>query len=119
MDLKAIHEHCLQKPGVQETYPFGETPICYKLHGKIFAQLFHTWEQPIITLKCRKDNSFIYRSIYPDHVIRAYHFSDRHQPYWFSVRLKNFPENVVLQMIDEAYDALRETIIKKKKDDTP
>ena len=118
MDLKKIHARCLEQPGAEETYPFGETPICYKLHGKIFAQLFHTWSPPIITLTCRRDMSFVYRSLYPDKVVRAYHLSDMHQPYWFTVRLDDFPEDVLFRMIDEAYDALRSQIIPKKKDDT-
>lgn len=106
MDLKAIHEHCLSKPSAEETYPFGETPICYKLHGKIFAQLFHTWEHPIITLKCRRDMSLFYRSIYPENIVRAYHVPERQQPYWFSIKLTDFPQDALLRMIDEAYDAI-------------
>ena len=121
MDLQKIHLHCLSFPGVEETYPFGETPVCYKLHGKIFAMMFHAWEQPLIALKCRRDMSFFYRGIYPDQVVRAYHFSDMHQPYWFSVKMENFPEDELLRMIGEAYDALRESVIprnKQKKSDT-
>jgi len=114
MDLKDIHAYCLDKPGAEETYPFGDTPICYKLHGKIFAQLFHRWDQPFLTLKCRRDMSFFYRGIYPEQVMRAYHFSDIHQPYWFSVLVNGFPENELKKMIDEAYDALRSTLIKPK-----
>ena len=33
--------------------------------------------------------------------------------------MDDFPEDVLLRMIDEAYDALRSQIIPKKKDDTP
>ncbi|MBR5231634.1 MAG: MmcQ/YjbR family DNA-binding protein [Clostridia bacterium] len=112
MDLKKIHDRCMSQPGAEVTYPFGPTPVCYKLHGKIFAMFFHEWQDPIITLKCQKDANIPLRALFPDHIIRAYHLSDAHQPYWFSVRIKGFPEEVLLQLIDEAYDALRSSIIK-------
>ena len=48
-----IKAYCLSKPKAQETYPFGEVPICYKLGGKIFAQLYPRKEDYKITLKSR------------------------------------------------------------------
>lgn len=48
MDNEEIKKYCLAKPKAQETYPFGECPICYKINGRIFAQLY----PDKITLKC-------------------------------------------------------------------
>lgn len=111
-DLKKIHAHCMDHPFAEETHPFGSTPICYKLRGKVFAMLFHEWHEPIITLKCQKDANIPLRALFPEHIIRAYHFSDVHQPFWYSIKLKGFPEEVLWRLIDEAYDALRSSIFK-------
>ena len=105
--IDKIRTRCMEQPGAEETFPFGPTPICYKLHGKIFAMFFHAWQEPILTLKCQKDANIPLRALFPDHIIRAYHLSDAHQPYWYSIKLKGFPEEVLFTLIDEAYGALR------------
>lgn len=40
MKLEDIKAYCLNKHKAQETYPFGDIPICYKLNNKIFAQIY-------------------------------------------------------------------------------
>lgn len=48
MELTKIKCLCRAKSGAVETYPFGDWPICYKVRGKIFAQIY----EDKITLKC-------------------------------------------------------------------
>lgn len=40
MLVEKIKEYCLSKHRAYEEYPFGDVPICYKLNGKIFAQIY-------------------------------------------------------------------------------
>ena len=40
ISTEEIKQYCLNKHKAYEDYPFGEVPICYKLNGKIFAQLY-------------------------------------------------------------------------------
>lgn len=35
-----IRKYCLDKHKSYEDFPFGDIPVCYKLNGKIFAQLY-------------------------------------------------------------------------------
>ncbi len=40
MNVEDIKQYCLEKHKAEETYPFEDVPICYKLNGKIFAQVY-------------------------------------------------------------------------------
>ena len=40
MLLEDIKKYCLGKHKAYEECPFGDIPICYKLNGKIFAQIY-------------------------------------------------------------------------------
>lgn len=60
MLLESIRDYCLGKHKVYEDYPFGDVPICYKLNGKIFAQIYPCPEDYKITLKCTADAGMFY-----------------------------------------------------------
>ena len=51
MELEEIKNYCKGKPYATEEFPFGDVPICYKLNGKIFAQLYPYEHDYKITLK--------------------------------------------------------------------
>lgn len=104
MDTKA---YCLSKPGSVETHPFGDWPICYKVGGKIFAQLY----PDKITLKCTKFSGEMFRQAYPGTVTRGYHCPPVQQPYWNTIDLEKFPAEELPYMIDHAY----ETVISSSK----
>lgn len=99
MDIKA---YCLSKPKAVETYPFGDWPICYKVNGKIFAQLY----PDKITLKCTAFQGQMFRAAWPDIVVRGYHCPPVQQPYWNTIDLSRFPLEELPHMIDLAYDAV-------------
>ncbi len=113
MQLQKIIEYCLSKPNSYEDYPFGEIPICCKLNGKIFAQIYPNPNDYKITLKCPADVGQFYRDIYPEQVVRGYHCPPVQQPYWNTVYLNNFPEEELFNMIDIAYDVVFNSFSKK------
>lgn len=108
-----IRVYCLSKHKAYEDFPFGDIPICYKLNGKIFAQLYPLENDYKITLKCTSDMGRFYRSVYPDKVVRGYHCPPVQQPYWNTIYLDNFSDDELLNMIDEAYDAVFKSFSKK------
>lgn len=77
-------------------YPFGDIPICYKLEGKIFAQIYPNQEDFKITLKCTADAGQFYRQVYSGVVVRGYHCPPVQQPYWNTVYLEDFPDEELL-----------------------
>lgn len=114
--ISAIAEYCMKHTGAYETRPFGEYPICYKVMGKIFAQFNPEEKFYKMTLKCEPDKANLYRQLYPGVILRGYHCPPVQQPYWNTVNLDDFYEmDMLLQMIDEAYDAVIQKFSKKVK----
>ena len=102
MELAAIKTYCLAKPEAVETYPFGDWPICYKVGGKIFAQVY----EDKITLKCTRFAGERFRAQYPGAVVRGYHCPPVQQPYWNTVDLSRFPAEELPYLIDLAYETV-------------
>ncbi|MBQ3214698.1 MAG: MmcQ/YjbR family DNA-binding protein [Oscillospiraceae bacterium] len=102
MDLDSILSYCLSKPKSYEEQPFGPWPICCKVHGKIFAQLY----PDKITLKCTAFQGQLFRDVWPDIVVRGYHCPPVQQPYWNTIDLSRFPAAELPHMIDLAYEAV-------------
>ena len=102
MTADEIRAYCLSKPKAYEDRPFGEWPICYKISGKIFAQLY----EDKITLKCTAFQGQMFRQAYPGTVVRGYHCPPVQQPYWNTIDLERFPAEELPYMIDLAYDAV-------------
>lgn len=55
MKTEDIKAYCRGKNRAYEDHPFGDIPVCYKLNGKIFAQIYPLEEERKITLKCSRD----------------------------------------------------------------
>lgn len=113
MLLNEIKKYCLNKHRAYEDYPFGDIPICYKLNGKIFAQIYPKEDDFKITLKCTVNVGEFYRMIYPGKVVIGYHCPPVQQPYWITVYLNDFPNEELLIMIDHAYDTVFKSFGKK------
>ena len=113
MQAEDIKTYCLSKHKAYETHPFGETPICYKLNNKIFAQLYPNEGDYKITLKCTADAAQFYRMVYPDKIVSGYHCSKVQQPYWNTIYLEDFPEQELYNLIDFAYDTVLHSFSKK------
>lgn len=114
MNVEEIKSYCKSKYKATEEFPFGDVPICYKLNGKIFAQLYPYDYDFKITLKCTMDAGQFYRQIYPNKVVRGYHCPPVQQPYWNTIYLKDFPDNELLNMIDLAYNTVLSKLSKKE-----
>ena len=111
MNIEQIKDYCLKKHNAYEDYPFGDIPICYKLGGKIFAQIYLDGK---ITLKCTREDGEFYRMIYPEKVVRGYHCPPVQQPYWNTVYYAELPDDEVMTMIDRAYDTVLKGFSKKR-----
>ena len=113
MRPEEIKLYCLSKWKAYEDHPFGDTPICYKLNKKVFAQVYPNPEDYKVTLKCTADAGQFYRQAYPGVVVRGYHCPPVQQPYWNTIDLKDFPDEELLNMIDHAYDTVLRSFSKK------
>ena len=109
MTAEEICAYCLEKPGAYRDLPFGEVPVCFKVKGKIFAQLY----PDKITLKCTAFSGEAFRAAYPGIVTRGYHCPPVQQPYWNTVDLSRFPQEELPMMIDHAYETVVSRLPKK------
>ena len=109
MTTEEIKAYCGRKHKAYEDYPFGEYPVCYKLNGKIFAQVY----PDKITLKCTAFSGELFRQAYPDVVVRGYHCPPVQQPYWNTIYLDFFPAEELPAMIDHAYETVFYSFSKK------
>lgn len=114
--IEYLIEECKKKTGAYEARPFGEYPICYKVMGKIFAQIMPNENRNKMTVKCTPERGQEYRMMYPDIVVRGYHCPPVQQPYNNTIDLDKLTDRVVLsQMIDESYDAVVTKLTRKDK----
>lgn len=98
--LADLRRYCGNKPGVEETYPFGEETLVFKVMGKMFALTNVTWTELAVNLKCDPDWAMILRQHYAA-VKPGYHMNKRH---WNTVYLNgSVPEDEVWEMIDHSY----------------
>ena len=102
MNVEAIKLYCLSKPKACEDLPFGELPICCKVNGKIFAQIY----PDKVTLKCTAFSGQMFRQAYPDVVVRGDHCPPVQQPYWNTIYLDRFPAEELPMMVDHAYETV-------------
>ncbi len=102
MTFQQIQTYCLSKLCATEDYPFGDLPVCYKVGGKIFAQLY----PDKLTLKCTRFAGELLRCQYPGVVVRGFHCPPVQQPYWNTIDLARFPSPELPGLIDLAYETV-------------
>ncbi len=114
MEHKELLDYCLSFPKAYSDYPFGEEPVCLKVNGKIFAEIYFTENNDKLTLKSEAMMSDFYRRQYPSTVVRGYHCPASHQPYWNTVSLnKDVPDAEVFRMIGDSYRLVVKTFSKR------
>jgi predicted DNA-binding protein (MmcQ/YjbR family) len=99
MDLEKLREYCLKKKSVTEDFPFGETTLCFKVGGKIFA--ITGMGKPLeVNLKCEPELALELRERYED-VTPGYHMNKKH---WNTVCFEGrIPDRELKKMLDHSY----------------
>ena len=122
MTLNEFKKHCLSLPGAEETYPFGDHAVWFKLHGKAFAWTFvepFTYEgsqaEPFtfVNLKCDPEQALEWRASHPA-VQPGWHQNKKH---WNSVFMDGTLQvEEIKQFIDHSYHLVRQKLPKKVRD---
>ena len=83
MDIIEFREYCLSLPDVEETLPFDDTTLVYKVGGRMFAMV--SLERPDhFAVKCDPERAIILRDRYPQ-VTAGWHLNKRH---WNDIRFE-------------------------------
>lgn len=111
MDLDAVRNHCLSKPGnITEEFPFDEETLVFKLFGKMFL-LTNVNEIPLsMNLKCNPERAIELRERYPA-VKPGYHMNKK---MWNTVDADgSLSSRLVFELIDHSYDEVMKGLPKK------
>ncbi len=99
MDILDLREYVLSLPRAEETTPFDDSTIVYKIAGKWFM-VVDVEELSHIVIHHPVERGIALRDEWRE-IVPAWHFNKR---YWSSVRLDgDLPEAVVRELIRESY----------------
>lgn len=113
MNIEEIREYCLKKKGVEESFPFDEATLVFKVKGKMFA-LTSLEKDPSINLKCDPEKAIELRERFPA-VAPGYHMNKR---LWNTIQIDgSIPDNLIWECIDESYQLVVEKLPKKLKEE--
>lgn len=107
--MKTFAAIAWQKKGTEETFPFDEVTLVFKVMGKMFL-LTNLDGDLSVNLKCDPEKAEELREQYPA-VIPGYHMSKVH---WNTVMIDgSVPERLIYEWIDSSYDLIVASLTKK------
>lgn len=112
MHIEAFRDYCLQKAGVEETFPFGEDTLVFKVMGKMFALTNLSNDEFRVNLKADPEQSIIWRDEHHQ-VQPGFHMNKKH---WNTVYVEDgLEESFFIDLIDHSYDMVVTGLTKKLK----
>ncbi|ABG59668.1 MmcQ/YjbR family DNA-binding protein [Cytophaga hutchinsonii] len=113
MNIEHLRMYCLQKPGVEESFPFDESTLVFKVGGKIFLLLSLTSNPIQFNVKCDPEKAIELREAY-DCVLPGYHMSKKH---WNTIiHNGSVNDTYIKEWIDHSYDLVFSGLSKKIKE---
>lgn len=76
MDIVTFREYCLSLPEVEETLPFGDDTLVYKVSGRMFAMISISIPDHF-AVKCHPDRALLLRDRYAE-ITPGWHLNKRH-----------------------------------------
>lgn len=107
MNVEELREACLRLKGVEESFPFDNETLVFKVMGKMFAIIPLEREIPSISLKCDPDRAIELREEY-EGINPGWHLNKMH---WNSV--EEVPAHLTLDLIQHSYDLVVSGLTKK------
>jgi predicted DNA-binding protein (MmcQ/YjbR family) len=102
MDIESLHDYCVKKKGVTESFPFGDDTLVFKAGEKIFA-LVNLEGDLSLNLKCDPAYALELRERYSS-VTPGYHMNKKH---WNTVMLDGtVPDKEIFSWIDHSYELI-------------
>jgi predicted DNA-binding protein (MmcQ/YjbR family) len=113
MNLEELRNYCLSKPGVEETFPFGEETPVYKVMGKMFLLTGFEYNPVQFNVKCDPELAIDLRERYAC-VAPGFHMSKKH---WNTITCDGSVSRKLLhEWIDHSYTLVADSLPKKEKE---
>lgn len=101
MNIETLQQHCLSKPDVEETLPFGPDTLVYKVNGKVFLLTGLDSVDFRFNVKCDPDIALELREEFPC-VLPGFHMNKKH---WNTIVVDGSVSSRQLkEWIDHSYD---------------
>lgn len=113
MNIEQLQEYCLQKPGVEESFPFGPDTLVFKVGGKLFLLAGLDSEPLQFNVKCDPEKAVELREEYAC-VLPGYHMNKKH---WNTIIIDgSVPTRLIKEWIDHSYQLIVSSLPKKTQD---
>jgi len=109
-NIEAVREYCLSKKGVEETFPFDNDTLVFKVLGKMFLLTSLTTSPFRFNVKCDPIIAIELREQYP-FIIPGFHMDKTH---WNTITIsENVSPQFVANWIDHSYELVIRKMSKK------
>ena len=111
MDIESIRKYCLQKKASNESLPFDNVTLVFKVMDRIFALVSIDYPDHV-RLKCNPDYAIELRDRF-NGIISAPHFNKKH---WNQVSFESdVPDSLIINLIDHSYNEVLKKFTRKQK----
>ena len=105
MNIEELREYCISKEGVEETFPFDQDTLVFKVNGKMFLLTDINGNPVSFNVKCNPEKAVELREEYTC-VRPGFHMNKTH---WNTVECDgSVPKKLLLQWIDDSYNLVSE-----------
>ena len=113
MNIEEFHAYCMSKKAVEETFPFDDVTLVFKVMGKVFAITGLDNEVFEVNLKCDPEYAAELREQYEE-IRPGFHMNKKH---WNTVRFEeNLDYKFLCHLIDHSYDMVVKGLKKADKE---
>lgn len=112
MDIEDVREYCLSMKGSEESFPFDDTVLVFKVMGKMFAYMSLERKDVgfMLNLKCDPEKAIELRERY-ECVVPGFHANKK---YWNSVFFEqNMPDDELKFWINHSLEEVIKKLSKK------
>ena len=103
MNIEEVRDYCLKLKNAEESFPFGEDTLVFKVVGKMFLAMSLNDEDPHVAVKCDPDEALLLRDRYKA-VVPAHHFNKKH---WNDIYLnRDMNDHDIRRWILHSYESV-------------
>ncbi|MCB0564719.1 MAG: MmcQ/YjbR family DNA-binding protein [Phaeodactylibacter sp.] len=114
MNIEEFREYCLSKKGVEETFPFGEETLVFKVMGKMFALAGLDDAEFTANLKCDPARAIELREEHPE-IRPGWHMNKKH---WNTVEFETgLADRFLCELVDHSYELVVQGLPKKVREE--
>lgn len=112
MNIEELRDYCIAKKGVEESFPFDNETLVFKVMGKIFLLTGITSQPLRFNVKCEPEKAIELRAKYSC-IMPGYHMNKQH---WNTITCDGSVNDKLLkEWIDESYFLIADSLSKKLK----